>query len=154
MSMFFVRRNPAPLALVIGTLACKGNVSIWKAKFKDCDIGTEQVLTDLGKQAVFEDHIVRQLEHYICLLYQLDTTLVTVKELRWWIFRPQHAEAERLPPTEAALIQPIKRAHFQRIVANPNIPSPSDYGWREEAGGSSPVMTTMDPAPEVIYSSK
>ena len=49
-----------------------------------------------------------------------------------------------------------KRAHFQRIVlyndivANLNIPSQSEYGWREEAGGFSPEMTTMDPAPEII----
>ena len=71
-------------------------------------------------------------------------------------FRQKQAEAERLPPTKAALIQAIKRAHFQRnvwyndTVANPNTPSPSEYGWREEAGGFSPVMTTMDLAPEAI----
>ena len=35
----------------------------------------------------------------------------------------------------------MKRAHFQCIVwyndtvANQNIPSPSEYEWREEAGG-------------------
>ena len=65
-------------------------------------------------------------------------------------------EAARLPPTKAALIQAIKGARFQRIVwfndtvANPNIPPPSEYGWREEAGRFSPVMTTMNPAPELI----
>ena len=65
-------------------------------------------------------------------------------------------EAERLPPIKTAPIQAIKRAHFQRIVwynetvAYPNIPSPSEYGWREEAEGFFPVMTTMDPAPEII----
>ena len=64
-------------------------------------------------------------------------------------------EAERLQPSKEALIQAIKRAHFQRIVwyndtvANPNISSLSEYGGREEAGGFSPVMTIMDPAPEV-----
>ena len=57
---------------------------------------------------------------------------------------------------KAALIPAIKIAYFQRIVwyndtvANPYIPSPSEYGWREEAGGFSPVMTTLDTAPEVI----
>ena len=56
------------------------------------------------KQAVLEDHIVRQLEHYVCLLYQPDTALVTVNELRWCIFQRKQAEAERLPPTKAALI--------------------------------------------------
>ena len=53
---------------------------------RDCDIGIKQVFDDLGKQALLEDHIVRQLEHYVCLLYQPDATLVTVHELRWWIF--------------------------------------------------------------------
>ena len=119
-------------------------------------MGIKHVFADLGKQAVLEDHIVRQLEHYVCLLYQPDTTLVTQNELRWWIFRFKQVEAERLPPTKAALIQAIKRAHFQRTVwyndtvAYPNIQSQLEYGWREEAGGFSPVMTTMDPAPEVI----
>ena len=34
------------------------------------------------------------------------------------------------------------------MVANPNIPS--EYGWREEAGGFSPAMTTMYTAPELL----
>ena len=67
-------------------------------------MGIKQVFADLGKQAVLEDHIVRQLEHYVCLLYQPDTTLVTVNELRWCIFRSKQVEAERLPPSKAALI--------------------------------------------------
>ena len=66
------------------TIAWKGNSSFWKA-FKDFDIGIKQVFADLGKQAVLEDHIVIQLDQYVCLLYQPDTTLVTVNELRWWI---------------------------------------------------------------------
>ena len=63
----------------------------------------QQVFANLGEQAVLEDHIVRQLEHYVCLLYQPDTTLVAVNELRWWIFWRKQAEPERLPPTKAAL---------------------------------------------------
>ena len=90
---------------------------------KDCDIGIKQVFADLGKQGVLEDHIVRQLEHYVCLLYQPDTTLFTVTNLRLWIFRRKQAEAERRPPTKAARIQAIKRAHFKRIV------------WYNDTGG-------------------
>ena len=78
-------------------------------------MGIKQVFADLGKQAVLEDHIVRQLEHYVCLLYQPDTNLVTVNQLRWWNFRRKQAKVERLPPTKAVLFQAIKRAHFQRI---------------------------------------
>ena len=66
-------------------------------------MGIKQVFANLGNQALLEDHIVRQLEHYVCLLYQPDTTLVVVNELRWWIFWHKQAEPERLPPTKAAL---------------------------------------------------
>ena len=38
---------------ITGTVALKGNLSFWKA-FKDCDMEI--------KQAVLEDHIVRQLD--------------------------------------------------------------------------------------------
>ena len=70
----------------------------------DCDMGIKPVLADLGKRAVLEDHIARQHEHYVCLLLQSDTTLVTVNEFRWWIFQRKQAEADRLPPTKAALV--------------------------------------------------
>ena len=56
------------------------------------------------EQAVLKDHIVRQLEDYVCLLYQPDTTLVTVNEIRWCIFQRKQAEAERPPPTKTALL--------------------------------------------------
>ena len=67
------------------------------------------------------------------------------------MFRRKQAVVEGLSSTKTALIQPIKRAHFQCIiwfnetVAYRNIPSPSEYGWRKKAGVFSPVMTTMDP---------
>ena len=34
-------------------------------------MGIKQVFADLGKHAILEDLIVRHLEHYVCLLYQL-----------------------------------------------------------------------------------
>ena len=66
---------------ITGGVACQGNLYFWKA-FKDCDKGIKQVVAELGKQAVLEDPSVRQLEHYVCLLYQSETTLVTVHKLR------------------------------------------------------------------------
>ena len=93
----------------------KRKFDFWKA-FKDCDVGTKRVFAELGKQAVFEDHIVRQLEHHLCLLSQPDTTLATLIELRWWVFRHKQAEAERLPPIKAALIQAIKK-HLFNVVS-------------------------------------
>ena len=63
-----------PGADITGRVACQGNLSFWKA-FKDCDIGINSFFSDLGKQAVLEDSSVRQLQHYVCLLYQPETTL-------------------------------------------------------------------------------
>ena len=40
----------------------------------------KQALADLGKQAVLENHIVRQLEHCVCLLYQPDMTLLSMSQ--------------------------------------------------------------------------
>ena len=53
---------------------------------------------------VLPDHTHLLFLNTVCLFYQPDTTLVTVNELRWCIFQRKQAEAERLPPTKAALI--------------------------------------------------
>ena len=59
---------------ITGRVACQGNLSFWKA-YKDCDIGFNRFFPDHGKQAVLEDPSVRQLQHYVCLLYQPEATL-------------------------------------------------------------------------------
>ena len=52
----------------------------------------------------------------------------------------KQAESERLPPTQAALREAIKRAYYQAIiwasdkVPNPDLPSPDNYGWEEDKG--------------------
>ena len=53
---------------------------------------------------VFSDHTHLLFLNTVCLLYQPDTTLVTVNKLRWCTFQRKQAEVERLPPTKAALI--------------------------------------------------
>ena len=53
---------------------------------------------------VFPDHTHLLFLNTVCLLYQPGATLVTVNELMWCIFQRKQAEAERLPPTKAALI--------------------------------------------------
>ena len=53
---------------------------------------------------VFPDHTHLLFLNTVCLLYQPDTTLDTVNEFRCCFFQRKQAEAERLPPTKAALI--------------------------------------------------
>ncbi len=61
------------------------------------------------------------------------------------------------PPTQLALQEAIKRAHFQAMVwkhdeiANPELQSPQSYGWQLHENELYPVMTSMAPAPDVIH---
>ena len=79
--------------------------------------------------------------------------MTTVDELRWFLFRKKQAQADRLPPTKDALHHAIMRSHFQMMVwnndiePNPELPSPSEYGWDLKDGVWVPVMSTQAPAP-------
>ena len=77
-------------------------------------------------------------------------------DARWWLFKRKQAQAENMPPTRAALLPAISRIHYQAviwyndIVANPEIPTPQDFGWTLVDGVFKEVMTTLPPAPEAI----
>ena len=70
--------------------------------------------------------------------------------------RKKQAESKRLPLSSDALRQAILRAHHQAIiwnhdtVAQPVIPPPGNYGWKQEDDGWTPVMTTQLSAPEFV----
>ena len=72
------------------------------------------------------------------------------------MFKKSFAEAEKLPPTKGALIQHIKRAHYQALVwyndeiANPKLPNAIDYGWKIENNLYTPVVTLLPPAPKAV----
>ena len=89
----------------------------------------------------------------------MKTSVETVEELRWVMFKKKQAHSEELPPTKVSLRQAVLRAHYQLIIwnndviANPVIPSPLDYGWfLDEENSNSPVMTNNPPAPDAIMS--
>ena len=63
---------------------------------------------------------------------------------------------ESLPPTEAALIQYIRRAHYQAYiwyqsnVAIQNQPDPCLHGWQMIAGKLVCLPTTLPAAPSAV----
>ena len=75
------------------------------------------------------------LEQFVCKLYIPNTHFTQVKEVRWWLFKKKQAQSESLPPTLSALLEGIKRAHYQAMIwehdtaVNPTLPSPQGYGW-------------------------
>ena len=103
-----------------------------------------------------DDEIIASIEKFVCKLYLPKTSITTVKELRWFLFKKKQAQSDRLPPTQAALYQAILQAHYQMMVwnsdtiTNPELLSPQNYGWRMDKDEWLPVMTTLPPAPEAI----
>ncbi|XP_032229946.2 uncharacterized protein LOC5505744 [Nematostella vectensis] len=140
---------------VTGSFAGKANMLCWKA-FIDADQDSITALADLGTSDVPHGTTYAGIEKLVCKLYQPNTRITKVKDLRWLLFRKKQAESERLPPTLAALREATKRAHYQcmvwnsDILANPELPSPSDYGWKLEADEWVPVMTSLKPAPDAV----
>ena len=113
----------------------------WKA-FLDADDDSFTALTDLGSTEHPTEHVIAGIEKLVCLLYKPKTHITNVKDLRWLLFRKSQAQSERLPPTQASLKESILRAHHQcmvwhnNLVPNPQLPSPENYGWKQETGES------------------
>ena len=91
------------------------------------------------------------------ILHAVDATLDGAMEtFVQWLFRKKQAQSERLPPTQGALRPAVLRAHYQAmvwnndVVADPDMPSPENYGWEKNDNRWLPVITKLPPAPEAI----
>lgn len=140
---------------VTGSFANKAKPTWWKI-FKEADENTISSLANLGTREQPSMMTMQAIEKLVCQLYIQGTTIGSVAELRWLLFRRKQAQSERLPPTQAALRQAIMRANYQAliwnndIVAKPELPSPDEFGWKREEDKWVPVMTTLLPAPEAV----
>ena len=124
---------------VTGNFAFKGKLECWKA-FLQADEDCVTALADLGSTILPTAGMFYAIEKLVCQLYLPKTKISSLKDLRWLLFRRKQAESERLPPTQAALREAIKRAHYQAMiwandkVPNPDLPSPENYGWKKDKG--------------------
>ena len=124
---------------VTGNFAFKGKLECWKA-FIEADEECFTALADLGSTVQPTPTMLSAIEKLVCQLYLPKTKISSLKDLRWLLFRRKQAESERLPPTQAALREAIMRSHYQAMVwandkvANPDLPSPENYGWEMEKG--------------------
>lgn len=139
---------------VTGSMSGKGKISCWQA-FSNAGDAIIEAFCNLGSIPL-ESTVSDALEGYVCKLYQPDTTIMRLTELRWWMFRRKQAESHKLPPTRAAFHESLKRAQYQCIIwkaasePNPDIPVPENYGWKRDGDKYIPVMTTLPPAPDTL----
>ena len=94
------------------------------------------------------------IERYVVLLYNRTSALSSVNEARKQLFCQGNRKIENIPPSKAALFQHVKRACLQAghiwgqaLIAEPHLPSPSDWGWKLDPEGYwAPFWTTLPEA--------
>ena len=138
-----------------GCFSGYGKPLCWKA-FISLEEEVIWEMPKLGTMLTLQGETIEAFEKFLCKLYAPSTTLDTVKELSWLLFRRKQAELERLPPTQGALLEAVLRAHHQTMVwnndtvANQQIPSPESYGWEQKDRTWQPVITRLPPAPDAV----
>lgn len=100
-----------------------------------------------------KDEHFAEVERYVVLLYQRTSPVSKVNDARKQLFASGSRQLQNIPPTKAALVQKIKRATFQAghiwekaLVADPMVPSPSNWGWYKQDGQRLPGWTTLPEA--------
>ena len=69
-----------------GSFSGKGKLLCWKI-FAEADSSIITALAELGQAAHPNEEIVAAIEKFVCLPYQPRTKLMTVKDLRWSLFK-------------------------------------------------------------------
>ena len=121
------------------------------------------ILQNLGNQwrLTMEQH--KQLEEFVCHLYQNKPGSSDINDLRYKLFCTKKGEVEswQLPPCAAALRKHSDRANYQARVWKlclegcPDIPPPIEHGWCiEEVNGKNELaidwLGDAPPAPEAV----
>lgn len=140
---------------VTGSFSGYAKTLCWQA-FMKIEEDVARQIARLGTTTALPEEVMEAVEKFVCKLYAPKTSLTSVKELRWWLFRKKQAQSEKLPPTMSALRQAVLRAHYQAlvwsndVVANPELPCPENYGWENKEDRWVPVMTLLQPAPNAV----
>ena len=74
-----------------GSFAGKGKATWWKA-FQEASQDIITALANLGASEPPSAETMAAIEKLICKLYVPNTTITTVKDLRWWLFKKKQAQ--------------------------------------------------------------
>ena len=103
--------------------------------------------------AELTDDDMDTIERFFVLLYNRTSSLKKVNEARKQMFAKGNRQLENIPPTREALRQHAKRAVYQAghiwgqsQTANPDMPSPAEWGWKKNDDGWHPFWTVLPEA--------
>ena len=118
----------------------------WKI-FKE----SHRLLSDLGVGSLRDDTI-KSAEKFVCRMYGIQKSDST-NSARHLLFSKTW-KPEALPPTHDALRFHLMRVHYQAMIwrkANcpaPNLPTPTDSGWKKVASELKPELMSLSPIPK------
>ena len=122
----------------------------WKA-YKDVTPAFCALVARPATQTIKE--CLGTLERFVVLLYDRTSSQECVNEARKQLFTQKGRAIEGLPSTQDALFQHIKRATYQAghcwaqmMIAAPELPSPSEWGWKKIDRGWEAYWTTLPEA--------
>ena len=132
----------------------KGKTSGWQAwQAYEEFTGTLEYLASYPFEVVNADSdLFVKIERLVVVLYDRTSPLSSVNEVREELFCRKNRSVDRIPPTQDALLQHVRRAIYQAGVwttstqAQQVLPSPQDLGWTKDSESWVPVWTTL---PEV-----
>ena len=127
----------------------------WKI-FKTATDADLQGLKSLGDAGCLSDQTIKEIEHFVMTIYtkNIPNHVENIGDLCWYLFAKYQYEAEKLPPTAAALKFKILRSQYMSLVwkqsgkIHLDLPSPTECGWEEEDGHLKPKLTNELPAPK------
>jgi len=116
-------------------------------------------LSGLGEGAEPSVEVVKGCEEFLCsLVCPKRLNIYQAKDLRWYMFKRLRRDqgVDKLPPTEGAWFEHIRRAHIQAnvwsqdLVLNPVNLDPVILGWKLEDNKLFPVLSKEAPAPDSV----
>ena len=119
---------------------------------------TEALLRLARVPSGISEQIMSVIERFVILLFDRTSTCTDVNKARKKLFAKNNS-IKRIPPTQAAREQHVKRAVFQgghiwgqTLLPQPALPSPCSWGWiKTDDGLYQPNWTTLPEASKTCY---
>uniref|UniRef100_UPI00358F0BB1 uncharacterized protein n=1 Tax=Myxine glutinosa TaxID=7769 RepID=UPI00358F0BB1 len=141
----------------VSSFAGRGKKTAW-AVWETFPEVTNAFLDLASAPSEISEDTLATLERYVVLLYDRTCTCSEVNLARNKLFAKKSRSIEAIPPTQAALVQHVKRATYQgghcwgqSLVPHCYLPSPCDWGWVDNDGQFDPLWTTLPEAAKSCY---
>jgi len=114
----------------------------------------KEVFKDLlgNTDCITPEHYAK-LEHFVVLLYSRTVEETTVNMARQKLFSSTTKSLDKIPPTQGALVEHIKRSAYQSAIIwgqtlspEPQSHSPGEWGWKQVNGEWVPFWSALPEA--------